>query len=589
VTLSLSLATLFKIDNPDVWFHLAAGETFWRLHGLIPREVLTYCIQGRNWQAFEWLHQVVLYGLYRLGGFRALAAAKALLVSCIALISLSLGRRVCGSLSIAALATVGLINQCRVFFVERPQLWDYFFVVCIVYCIHSYFTRGDLRWLLPFPAGEALWANAHGGASFLGLAILGLAILSKRDGRLAAISALCGAATLVNPWGFHVYTHAWNLLHMPILSHFSDWQKPGLGDGVFVALWITSVIGAVLGMRRERFLSLVVIFFSLLSLQAYRHVPFLCLSSIPLTALLFKTVCEPLTRRIGDPWKTAAVLLAGSLLLSRIGYQMWFDDFHWRRVGIGPGIESRVESATAFILNNHLHGRMFNTLGLGGLLEWRLWPEERTFMDGRAQVEFGPELIQRTAYWDKGDNWRILDERYRFDYVVVPTLAKEPGDLTNSRDWALVFWDDNTLIYVRRLPKFASLIKRQEFKILKPNDRTLSFLYQEQSGGGRKALVQKELLRSLRESPNHFLADFMLVDWSVHSGETAAALRWARDGVAAAPWRADAYDTLSWALEHAGRFREAFQAEKQACRLDLSGSLFSRRLARLAQRIGEKC
>ena len=42
------------------------------------------------------------------------------------------------------------------------------------------------------------------------------------------------------------------------------------------------------------------------------------------------------------------------------------------------------DGAARFLLANHIGGPMFNTYEYGGYLMWRLWPQERVFIDGRA-------------------------------------------------------------------------------------------------------------------------------------------------------------------------------------------------------------
>ena len=58
--------------------------------------------------------------------------------------------------------------------------------------------------------------------------------------------------------------------------------------------------------------------------------------------------------------------------------------------------------AADFLLAHHVAGPIFNTYEYGGYLIWRLWPEQRVFIDGRSLSEslfpgLRPDSVQRTT------------------------------------------------------------------------------------------------------------------------------------------------------------------------------------------------
>ena len=60
--------------DADTYWHLAAGR--WMLeHGAVPTvDAFSHSMPGAPWTAFEWLSELVMVGVYRLGGWAALAA-----------------------------------------------------------------------------------------------------------------------------------------------------------------------------------------------------------------------------------------------------------------------------------------------------------------------------------------------------------------------------------------------------------------------------------------------------------------------------------------------------------------------------------
>src|SRR5207237_2437023 len=65
-------AALYRSDDTDFWFHLAAGRSI-ALHGLPARETWCLAAWGQPPWLSEWLFQVVLHALHAAGGDLAIA------------------------------------------------------------------------------------------------------------------------------------------------------------------------------------------------------------------------------------------------------------------------------------------------------------------------------------------------------------------------------------------------------------------------------------------------------------------------------------------------------------------------------------
>ncbi len=76
--LALALALcLGPIFNPDLGWHLAVGR-FIASSRTVPRaDFLSWSMAGKPWIDFEWLTQLLFFGLERLGGLAALWLFKA--------------------------------------------------------------------------------------------------------------------------------------------------------------------------------------------------------------------------------------------------------------------------------------------------------------------------------------------------------------------------------------------------------------------------------------------------------------------------------------------------------------------------------
>ena len=119
---------------------------------------------------------------------------------------------------------------------------------------------------------------------------------------------------------------------------------------------------------------------------------------------------------------------------------------------VGSGWDERALPVRAanFVADARLDGHPYNGYEEGGYLEWAL-PNILWFQDGRAQafpLDFfrprrkGRQLAELFRDWMKkqgvGGRWRLDSARI------------SGKNMFDSPDWALVYWDDANIVYVRR-------------------------------------------------------------------------------------------------------------------------------------------
>ena len=129
---------------------------------------------------------------------------------------------------------------------------------------------------------------------------------------------------------------------------------------------------------------------------------------------------------------------------------------------------------------------MYNSYDFGGFLSYQLGPERKIMMDGR--YIFFPLLnkefsIQNRILTSQHNNeWAEFLQHYNVDYAITKTqriYVQYPKNkipfslaLTNIQfprsEWALVYWDDKALVFLKRIPKFQNIIERYEYVNLWP-------------------------------------------------------------------------------------------------------------------------
>jgi hypothetical protein len=165
-------------------------------------------------------------------------------------------------------------------------------------------------------------------------------------------------------------------------------------------------------------------------------------------------------------------------------------------------------------------GNLYNDVAFGGYLLWRLYPPRQVFIDARNEVNPGlfHELAAARAS-EKG--WTALLARYGIDGALVryddrprPVLTPPaiPGGAprvehhtTNAlffprERFALVYWDDVAMIFLRRTPERAALLEREEYLFVHPEDWRAT-LARAEADPLFRAGVLKEVERRLREDP----------------------------------------------------------------------------------------
>jgi len=158
--------------------------------------------------------------------------------------------------------------------------------------------------------------------------------------------------------------------------------------------------------------------------------------------------------RAAAAWLAAAALAAGSLVPVAEGRAFQLRAADWKYPS----------GAADFLEAHHISGPMFNTYELGGYLMWRLWPQERVFIDGRALNETVYQEYQRMVYNASAEGGRSAEELLRqygievivmdgFEYTsgspyLLPAALADP----HQTEWKLVYRDAQAVVFLRHPP-----------------------------------------------------------------------------------------------------------------------------------------
>ena len=528
-------AAQFQISTYDVWWHLAYGR-WMAAHHAIPRvDDFSFTLRGAPRVDHEWLFQLLVYGLWRLGGPALLVLAKTIGVTAVAAVVLRFVERESELAPVAAAAfllpfLLGGVNR----YVVRPELVSV--ALAVVVCVALFRRRArpagwrELWWV---PALFVLWANAHAGVVF-GLVLLwaavagaGLAHLARwsvpsrhRFAVLAPLAALSTAATLVNPWGAAVLRVAFELTRWHASGVFlnAEWQVPD--PRRYWLAWLAMALALAVALCRGRRTDLAALLPLLatvaVGLRYVRNVGLACLLA-PVLAVAASGGGGAVLASIGSALRRVRPALAAALLgLLAAVFLVGRDPFP---AGFGVNRGRLPVAAVDYLERAHPGGRMLDAHPYGGYLIWRLYPRQRVFIDGRDDLYHAlrPRL-QRAATdsraWfslldDEGIGYAVLQYLPQLQQVRTPggdgrraVVRLQPFGASHFPvdDWALVYFDDLALVFVRRTPANAELIARDEYRHVRPE--SVRYQLQEIADGHVSAAgALDELARTLRRDP----------------------------------------------------------------------------------------
>ncbi len=461
-----AVTALHPVSELDTWWHLRTGR--WIVeNGTVPDvDSFSRFGQGKPWLAYSWLFEWMLYGLYQEWGLTGIVVYRVLLALAIAAaLHVLMARRLANPALTAGLVAAAAVAMTPLLVGERPGLFTLLFSILTLDAIQSLRegTRRRLVWLLP--VCYALWANLH--IQFVyGLFLLGLACaaplldrmlgLERRGENAAAwgsrgwrqlvmLTGACALATLVNPYGVHVYNvvrdyggqkeiyQLFGELKAPEFRQVSDWVLLGLaGMAVFT-----------LG-RRSRISS-----FDVLLLAAAAYFAFHARRDLWLLVVASVAVIVQ-----GKPPGRAEALTWPERLLAAVGVLLVVAGAVWLRGLSEETLEKQVAmefpvAAAAFVEQHGYPAPVYNHIDWGGYLIWRL-PHLPAAIDGRANLH-GDARIKRFADTSQGmPGWDRDPDLAAARLVILQAPAPLTALLRLDRRFVLAYEDAVAVVFVAR-------------------------------------------------------------------------------------------------------------------------------------------
>jgi hypothetical protein len=482
---------LFPLPTLDFWWHLKIGEIIATTHSIPRVDSFSFTATGKLFVLQNWLAELLYYGVYSLGGLQLIVFFNACVLLGAYLPIYSLCREATSSLRTASVVTVLAVlgSICN----TRPQVYSFLMFALFYWVLDRYRDRRkDLLWMLP--CLMVLWINLH-GAFPLGLGLIGLyvgagflqrLINPNRDAaltpaelrKLVLVLVLCIVATLANPEGYRVYDYVRTVMTDGGSQQFvAEWQPPRIDDisGVllFFGPFLLTVIVLIYSRVKPDFIELTLFLaFAAFGLKSLRNGVWFSMIAYPILAryapaLDFRNLMAWLVRR---GWMKDSVESDDGVMESRpanyrlnalfavVGIILLSIQSPWIRPTLykAPLIDPKTPvNAMNFIGEHKLAGNIFHPQTFGDYLIWRLWPEQKSFIDGRVHI-FGVDFIRKYQAVFGDSHWEDLLATWNIRYLLLP---KDPRDddsqrlihrAGDSEHWQKVYEDDLAILFEKR-------------------------------------------------------------------------------------------------------------------------------------------
>jgi hypothetical protein len=429
----------------DLWHHLARGRAIVTEGQLLNVDHFTYTVQGQPLQDVNWGWQVLFHQLYTIGGLPLVQTVNSAVLAVMMAVLVGLAWRRSGSLVVAAGVCVFAFFGLWQMLIIRPQTLSLLLFV-VLYAILEAVPRR--RWLLLLPPlVMALWVNVHGGFP-IGLVLIGCYALTagiercwrtedstspERQRRVPHLTlwmfcmAASLAATLANPYGWHVYEYVGLTSNRASGRPIDEWLPPGLSlltGKVWVLSLLLLLVLFALSRRRPRWIDLCLLCaFLPLTCGSVRMVAWWLLICTPILAAQLTDLWPRLKQldATEDRPSVGNAIACTILVLAMVLSLPCCEAFN--PVLSRPGRAHRTETDLQVIANRLTDeghsGRIFTRFAWGEYLGWSLAPRYTVFMDGRIEIIPDEVWRQYEAVTRGRADWQEILDSYRVDYLLL--------------------------------------------------------------------------------------------------------------------------------------------------------------------------
>ncbi len=497
------------LGDAGIGWHIRTGQAILSTHRIPHFDPFSSSMNGHPWFAWEWLFDVIAGTSASLTGLNGVVVFAAFVIALTFWLVFRRLERHQTNVLLALFLVLLAVCASMIHFFARPHVMSWLFTFfwfavqdswegCSVAGLGKS-EPADMSssrvslWLLPVTM--LFWVNLHGGflIGFVLLASFWLSALwqwlragsdrfdellwkTRAFGRLKEmtfVGVVSGAVTLINPYGFHLYTHIYGYLsNRFLMDHIDEFQSPNFH---FVAqkcfaflLLLTLVALATAGAELRKInvsYGLIVLFAVYSGLYSSRNIPISSLLLILIIGPRLSQKIAHLAKRGEQPgnlnWagfprrmQTIELSLRGYLWpVVVVAFACWIVAHHGK-LGAETMIDAQFNpkrfpvAAVNYIEKENLPGPVFSPDSWGGYMIYRLYPESKVVLDDRHDF-YGESFLRsylKTVHVEPG--WEDFLRLYPAHCLVIPTNSALANILAESSGWHAVYRDEVAIVFL---------------------------------------------------------------------------------------------------------------------------------------------
>jgi hypothetical protein len=259
----------------------------------------------------------------------------------------------------------------------------------------------------------------------------------------------CLVVTVINPNGLKIIAYPFQTLTSPSMQQFiQEWYSPDFHKIEWLPFLVFVLILILTGIFKRKNWSTAHLLLSVLlgfsALHSMRNIPLFVITVAPiLTDQVSSFIHIPVYEF--KPGKSSFFIFPLVILLFLLGIGMRF----YQTIKDQPFEEEMVfpKQAVDWIAINRPAGVLFNPYDWGGYLIWRLFPNYKVFIDGRADVYGDKFLSEYSKIYLNGDKWEDIFDKYNIELVLIDKSSILVEEINENPDWKVLFMDNKSVLF----------------------------------------------------------------------------------------------------------------------------------------------
>ncbi|MCU1257372.1 MAG: hypothetical protein JWO80_257 [Bryobacterales bacterium] len=434
--------------DSDAGWHIRNGERILASGSLPHTDPFSFTMAGRPWFAWEWLSDIAVGTIHQNWGLTGVAFFYGCAIAACVWLWFRINWIAGGNFLLAAAFAAPMLSTANLHWLARPHLLSWIFLLLTILFAETATAFTPAR-AIGVALVTGLWTNLH-ASFFLGPVILLIYAIGAAAGNLVAgpshrpkplllYAAISAAATLLNPFGFHLHQHVFHYVtDISLLDRIGEFQTFNFhaeGAGQIVLALGIAALGGLLALTQKNLpVAFLSAFLITAALRSARGLPLVALLLLPLAngaitrGLAAWSGLRPNIRRAldnflaysnrlrildarcsGIVWAPVAALLFLSLLRTPAIAA---------RTGFPP--DQFPVAASAAVEKLPITARLLAPDKFGGYLIYRFDARRKVFFDGRSDL-YGAEFLKQYGRMVQvRPGWRQILDSFQFTHALLP-------------------------------------------------------------------------------------------------------------------------------------------------------------------------